>query len=224
MKRIRNWEKFQHFKDRNLIWIKVYTELVDDPDWHGLDPFYAKVLVNLWCVAAKYRGNLPCLKKLAFRLRMTEEDTANAISALDQWLEDVEDDAISTGYQDDALEENRIDKKRIEKNIEEKIKHLDAVMLTALEYEKLVSKFGEAGCAEKIARLNNYIMSKGKRYKSHYHTILNWSEKDPKPTTPPPPQKSRALCAWDGCDRLGVIGQGGRMYCREHNPDRAEAL
>ena len=29
-----------------------------------------------------------------------------------------------------------------------------------------------------IERLNNYIGSTGKRYKSHYHTILNWYRKD----------------------------------------------
>jgi hypothetical protein len=34
---------------------------------------------------------------------------------------------------------------------------------------------------EKIERLNNYIGSSGKKYKSHYHTILNWSRNDPPP-------------------------------------------
>jgi len=29
-----------------------------------------------------------------------------------------------------------------------------------------------------ITKLNNYIGSKGKKYKSHYHTILNWSRRD----------------------------------------------
>lgn len=29
-----------------------------------------------------------------------------------------------------------------------------------------------------IERLNNYIGSTGKKYRSHYHTILNWFTKD----------------------------------------------
>jgi hypothetical protein len=34
--------------------------------------------------------------------------------------------------------------------------------------------------------------------------------------------KPEHLCIFDGCTRIGVIGRGKRMYCREHNPDRGE--
>ena len=57
---------------------------------------------------------------------------------------------------------------------------LDFVKLTCAEHEKLVSKLEEKTCQEYIERLNNYIGSKGKKYKSHYHTILNWYNKDQK--------------------------------------------
>jgi len=50
----------------------------------------------------------------------------------------------------------------------------DFVRLTVSEYAKLVARFGEDGTRERITRLDNYIGSKGKRYKSHYHTILSW--------------------------------------------------
>lgn len=30
------------------------------------------------------------------------------------------------------------------------------------------------------------------------------------------PKKPRHLCAWDGCGDGGLIGQGGKMYCRKH--------
>ena len=61
-----------------------------------------------------------------------------------------------------------------------KERFLDFVLLTKEEHQKLLQKFG--GAAEgKIERLNNYIGSTGKKYKSHYHTILNWSAKDEVP-------------------------------------------
>lgn len=33
---IRNWEKYQHYKDRNPPWIKCYTHLLDDDDFLDL--------------------------------------------------------------------------------------------------------------------------------------------------------------------------------------------
>jgi len=59
-----------------------------------------------------------------------------------------------------------------------KEKFLDFVFLTIEENEKLISKFGETGTKEWIERLNEYVGSKGKKYKSHYHTILMWANKE----------------------------------------------
>lgn len=59
-----------------------------------------------------------------------------------------------------------------------KNKFLDFVLLTPEEHAKLVDKFGEQGANDRIGRLNDYIGSKGAKYASHYHTILNWARKD----------------------------------------------
>jgi len=59
----------------------------------------------------------------------------------------------------------------------------DFVYLTDEEYKKLIEKFGENMTEQYIEKLNNYIGSKGKKYKSHYHTILNWSNKDNEQST-----------------------------------------
>lgn len=60
------------------------------------------------------------------------------------------------------------------------------VRLEKGEYEKLVDRLGEPSTLDYIDRLNNYIGSSGKRYKSHYHTILTWVRKDEakKPSEP----------------------------------------
>jgi translation initiation factor IF-1 len=55
-----------------------------------------------------------------------------------------------------------------------KILHGDAVTLKPVEYEKLVARYGEDRTAKAIEILDNYIMSKGKKYNSHYHTLLGW--------------------------------------------------
>ena len=59
-----------------------------------------------------------------------------------------------------------------------KDKYKEYILLTKEEYNKLVDKFGKPTTEECITRLNNYIGSKGKKYKSHYHTILTWADKD----------------------------------------------
>jgi len=67
-----------------------------------------------------------------------------------------------------------------ENNIQKKEKFLEFVYLTNKEYEKLILAHGEPLIKEYISKLNNYIGSTGKRYKSHYHTLLNWLSKEPK--------------------------------------------
>ena len=62
-----------------------------------------------------------------------------------------------------------------EKN--EKKLYSESVYLTDHEYQKLIDQFGEI-TKEKIETLNLYILSKGVKYKSHYHTILSWERKN----------------------------------------------
>jgi hypothetical protein len=110
--RIRNWAKFQHFKDRRPPWVKLYRDILDDREWHRLNPSAAKVLVMLWLIASESDGYLPDPEELAFRLRISESEINEAISKLSAWLEQVDDTCDITGddkviserYQDDRLE------------------------------------------------------------------------------------------------------------------------
>lgn len=113
--KIKNWNKFQHFKDRKPPWVKLYRDLLDDIEWHELDPKAAKVLTMLWLIASEDDGKIPSTKQLAFRLRMSEKETEVCISKLSHWLEHDDDNAISARYQDDALETERETEKEREK-------------------------------------------------------------------------------------------------------------
>ena len=102
--RIKNWSKFQHFKDRKPPWVKLYRDLLDDIDWHELDAQASKVLVMLWLIASEEDGNIPATKTLAFRLRMTEKQTIDCLNKLSHWLEQDDISVISEKYQSDSLE------------------------------------------------------------------------------------------------------------------------
>ena len=117
--RIKNWDRFQHFKDRKPIWIKLYRDLLDDLNWHELDGKSAKALVMIWLIASEDCGQLPETKSLAFRLRMSEKDTKDIVTRLAAWLEQDDINGISEGYQDDMPEKRREEtEKEKEKEIE----------------------------------------------------------------------------------------------------------
>jgi hypothetical protein len=105
--RIKGWSKFQHFKDRRPPWVKLYRDILEDPDWHELDGDAAKALVALWLIASEddeQEGKLPELRKLAFRLRISESKTIQTLTKLKHWLIHDDIDLISARYQDDAPE------------------------------------------------------------------------------------------------------------------------
>lgn len=60
----------------------------------------------------------------------------------------------------------------------DKILYLDYIYLTNIEYNKLIDSYNKNIIDKYINNINNYIWSTGKKYKSHYHTILNWLNRD----------------------------------------------
>ena len=81
--------------------------------------------------------------------------------------------------------------------IKEKFGEFENVFLSADELQKLKSKLG-AETESYIERLSSYIASSGKKYKSHYATILSWTQKDTK--------------SFGGVDH----GRSGRKLCTEY--------
>jgi hypothetical protein len=49
---IPNWDKFQHYKDRDPTWVKNYTALLQNDDYLGLAPGTRSILHGLWLVYA----------------------------------------------------------------------------------------------------------------------------------------------------------------------------
>ena len=86
-------------------------------------------------------------------------------------------------YQTEPTNRKPTDNQQITTNNNKDI-YRDFVWLKKEEYEKLIIKLGSEKTTDMINRLNNYIGSKGKKYKSHYHTILSWVAKDEKDNIP----------------------------------------
>jgi hypothetical protein len=100
--RIKDWPKFQHFKDRRPPWIKLYRDILDDDEWFSLPPISAKALVTLWLLASEdetKQGILPPFNKIAFRLRMSEKSLQSIVSNLSHWLIQDDINTISSCHQ-----------------------------------------------------------------------------------------------------------------------------
>src|SRR5688500_655657 len=57
--KVRNYEKFQHYKDRNPPWIKLYYALLDDPDFLALADATKFHLTGIWLLASRYQNLVP---------------------------------------------------------------------------------------------------------------------------------------------------------------------
>ena len=56
---VKNFEKFQHYKDRSPPWIKLYNELLDDYEF-GLLPDASKMhLIAIWLLASRSENKIP---------------------------------------------------------------------------------------------------------------------------------------------------------------------
>lgn len=80
-----NWNEFQQYKDREPKWIKLHRGLLDSPQWGRLTGDEAKLLIEIWLLAARC-GNDGKIDKtvdeLAWMLRRKPQDVEKSLSAL----------------------------------------------------------------------------------------------------------------------------------------------
>lgn len=79
---------------------------------------------------------------------------------------------VTSCQQADNNKQEALKNEKKEKN--NKILFGEFVFLTKEEHKKLVDKYEPEFTDACIERLDNYIGSNGKKYKSHYRTILSW--------------------------------------------------
>lgn len=63
-------------------WLRLYTDVLDDPKVQRLEAEQFKGWVNLLCLAKEHDGLLPSLEDIAFRLRLTDEDAKRLVEVL----------------------------------------------------------------------------------------------------------------------------------------------
>ena len=77
---IKNFEQFQHYKDRSPPWIKLYNSLLDDYDFGCLQDASKLHLVMIWLLASRNDNRLPADPNwIARRINATEPVDVSAL-------------------------------------------------------------------------------------------------------------------------------------------------
>jgi hypothetical protein len=57
--RVRNWSKYQHYKDRNPPWVKWYYDALSSRWWVGLDDKHRVLAMTCLLIASRHDGEVP---------------------------------------------------------------------------------------------------------------------------------------------------------------------
>jgi len=96
--RIKNWDKFQHFKHKSdMKWFKCYgRDLLNDPDFMKMDDVKQATLFKLWCLASESNGVIGMIPDIAFRLRKPIAFVEKMLKELDTWI--ITDEKLYNDY------------------------------------------------------------------------------------------------------------------------------
>jgi hypothetical protein len=120
---VKNWSQFQHYRDRNPVWVKLYLSLLDDYGITRLTDADRGQLFLIWLLAARNGGVLPNDPKwIAGRIACSGTLKLGKLIAAGFLIEaDVEDSSSIplAGVEQDACLEKRRDREETEERREE---------------------------------------------------------------------------------------------------------
>jgi hypothetical protein len=175
-----NWNEYQARTDKELPWLKLWGKLFTRIWWQELKDSEKIIPIIMLDVARRMNNRLPRDPDYYLRnynLKLSSKAFTLVCNSLytNGFLSDCLDGLLS---QTTIILSPSPSLSLLERESERKpFGEHNLVKLTEKEFSKLVARFGQAGAEAKISRLENYIGSKGDKYESHYHTILNWANK-----------------------------------------------
>lgn len=209
-RKIKNWEWYRTPNMAHLFQHLFREANSEDGRWQGIEVKRGQIVTGIESLSLETGISVRSVRTCLERLKSTREltiKTTNKYSIItlcnyDSYQENFHKNDHQNDHQNDQQStSNRpaIDHKQEDQEDQEdkekrdrketrppqtKTLFLEFVYLTPDEHQKLIERLGDNDTRAYIERLNNYIGSKGKKYKSHYHTILNWRQKDAETSKP----------------------------------------
>lgn len=181
--KVRNFERFQHYRDRRPPWIKLYRDLWNDPRFFDLAESDRYFLISFFIIASQNDNKVPANEKWLKREMATQR--AIPIEALvdSGWLEVIVEHDAST-----LLPPYPETERETERETENIYAHgeFGYARMTAKQHENLKAKLNGKTEAY-ISRFDNWVAqapdAKDKtgirrRDRHAYPTILNWFSRD----------------------------------------------
>lgn len=121
--RIRNWQTYQHYKNRRPVWVKLYVSQLRDHELKRL-PISTRLLFDqLLLLAAEYENAIPKdFEELSSATRIPNEDVVDGVRLLVEggWIQETSTKRrassalavpLANGYQDATLEKEKEEEK-----------------------------------------------------------------------------------------------------------------
>lgn len=111
---VKNWEEFQHYKDRCPPWIKLHRSLLDDYDFSRLHDASKAHLLMIWLLASQQNGRIPN-DPVFLKNKLGLEKSPDLEMLINQGFLCVEQDAsnpLAESKQNARLEEKRREEKK----------------------------------------------------------------------------------------------------------------
>lgn len=78
--RVKQWDEFQHYRDRDPPWIKLYNRLLDDYEYGRLHDASKSHLIGIFLLASRHRNKIPADPKwIGRRIQATSKVDLSAI-------------------------------------------------------------------------------------------------------------------------------------------------
>lgn len=180
-----NWEWYDDINTKVLFIHLLIKTNHKDKNWRGVEIKRGEVLTGRTELAKQTGLTEQQVRTSLNKLKSTSEITIKSTNRFSlikvnnyndyQQINQPEPSKQPTSNQQATTTKNTKNLKNEEES--KKKKYLEFVFLSEEELLKLKEKISPAEINELVKDLNNYIGSTGKKYKSHYHTILTWNRK-----------------------------------------------
>ncbi len=198
---IKNWDKFQHYKDRRPTWIKLLIDIIDEFDEDGFAKEFYKLpdtakltFVMLLCLRANYNKHIPYPdnKWLRKRLGISTVNLQPLITAgfivIDTGL--VQDDTVSVQDDTEQLQTctNSLPPER-ERETETETEREERSRFTPPTIQDIRNLIQERNYSVNATRFFNFYESKGwmvgrNKMKDWRSALAGWESRDKKPPQP----------------------------------------
>lgn len=196
--KIRNFERYQHYKDRRPPWIKLYRDLWNEPRFFELSESDRYFLISFFVIASQNDNRIPANDNWLKREMATRRAIPIAILVTAGWLEWEEQDAstvLATSVHDDSItlvlprerdrERNTETERETPKPPLQVFGEFGWVRLTSEQHQNLKIQLN-GRTDDYIARFDGWVQeapeakAHGVRRKDRdaYASILNWHRKD----------------------------------------------